>query len=181
MRTLRSIGGLLALACLPLSGCSLFSPLPLWELAKVTGSLASSAISVGPSSASRTVFHPHARFDRVCIEYNRDSQSADLVPALQAELQRHAIASRVYEAGTVNAGCEVWLRYWAYIEWGVPPLGNAYKPYLNAATLALQGPDGTLLSTSQYALDGVLGLGRWSDTRSKLAPVVVALLTGSEP
>jgi hypothetical protein len=159
-----------------LSGCSVFSPLPLWELTKATGSLAASAIAMGPSSASRTVVHPHAPVQRLCIEYNRDSQSAELVPALQAELAQRAISSRVYEPGSQVAHCEVWLRYSAAIEWGLPPMASNYKPYLEGATLALHDRDGRLLATSSYQLDGTLGLGRWADTRSKLAPVVTALL-----
>lgn len=170
---------LLPAACL-LPGCSVFSPVPLWELTKATGALAANALSVAPSTASQTVFHGPMPGQRLCIEYNRDNQAADLVPALQAELAERGIRSRVYEAGTAAAQCEVWLRYQAAIDWAVPPLANGYRPYLDSATLVLLGPDGRLLASSRYVLDGAFGLGRWADTRSKLAPVVTALLTGVE-
>jgi hypothetical protein len=136
-----------------LSGCSVFSPAPLWELAKAGGSLASSALSAAqPSTAVNTVRHPHALPRQVCIEFNRDSQSADMVPALQAELLSRGVPSRVYDAGSVVPDCTHWLRYQARIDWGVPPLGNSFQ------------------------LEGLFSMGRWADSRAKLQPAVQALL-----
>ncbi|OYT87728.1 MAG: cell division protein FtsI [Burkholderiales bacterium PBB6] len=160
-----------------LGGCSVFSPVPLWELAKAGGSLASSALSAAqPSTAVNTVRHPHALPRQVCIEFNRDSQSADLVPALQAELFSRGVPSRVYDAGSVVPDCTHWLRYQARIDWGVPPLGNSYRPFLESATLALSDPQGRLLATSSFQLEGLFSMGRWADSRAKLQPAVQALL-----
>lgn len=178
------------LAALPaaalLAGCSVFSPVPTWELLKAGSSAAGAALAYAPSgaSASQTVHHGSAIPGSVCIEFNRSVQAVDLVPALQAELREHQVTSRVYEPGINSPDCAVWLRYVASIEWGTPPLASGYRPYLSAAALSLHRADGRLLATSAYLPEeswtAPLAMGRWSSTRSKLAPVVKALLTGFE-
>jgi hypothetical protein len=169
---------LIALWLAPLAACSVFSPAPAWELVKAAGSAGSAALAYGPSEASQTVHHGEAPVSSLCIEYNRDAQAADLVPALQAELRELRVDSRVYEAGIMPPRCEVWLRYAASIQWGTPPLSSAYKSYLSAASLSLHRANGRLMASSSYELDERLGIGRWASTRSKLAPVVKALITG---
>ena len=170
-------------ACLPVScmlqtGCSIVTPLPLWELTKTTGMVAAAAIPYGGSEASNTVYHLHAPFRNLCIEFNPDSAVTDVVPALQIELRKHRIESRVYEPGTTTDECGIWLRYVASIVWDVPPLSGTYKPYVNTAALTLQATNGAVLSSSQYELGSAFGMGKWASTQSKLAPVVTALLTG---
>jgi hypothetical protein len=160
------------------AGCSIVTPVPLWELAKTTGMVAAAAIPYGASEASNTVYHLHAPFRNVCIEFNPDSAVADVVPALQIELRKHRVESRVYEAGTATDACSVWLRYAASIVWDVPPLSGTYKPYVNSAALTLQATNGSVLSSSQYEIGSVFGMGKWASTQTKLAPVVTALLTG---
>lgn len=181
MRTaLQRLAGL-ALASAGLSGCSILSPVPLWEVTKVAGSAAGVAIDYGPSRASQTVYHLHPSFRQLCIEFNPDAPTEEIVPALQAELRSHQVDSRVYERGSRLTECRVWLRYAAQIEWGSPPFRDGWRPYLSSAALTLQTADGTVLSSSRYELDGgVLASGKWTATRSKLAPVVTALLTGFE-
>jgi hypothetical protein len=167
-----------------LSGCSIFSPLPLIELAKAGAGATSAVIAHGPSSARNTVYHEHASVDDVCIEVGPHTTDADVVPALQAELGRHDIHSRLYEAAPAHpprgAPCRFWMEYAAEIEWGIPPLAGGYSPYLSAASLTLRDADGLVLSTSSYRLDGFFQMGKWSPTRDKLAPVVTALITGFE-
>ena len=167
-----------------LGGCSVLSPAPTWELIKAGSGVAGMALAYGPSSASQTVHHGDAVPARVCIEFNRDVQATELVPALLAELREHRVAGRVYEPGQGLPDCAVWLRYVASIQWGTPPLSSDYRAYLAAASLSLHRADGRLLASSSYLLDegwgAPLGMGRWSSTRSKLAPVVKALLTGFE-
>jgi hypothetical protein len=175
-RPRNGVGLAAVLSCTLLQGCSLFSPMPLWELVKATGALASSAISVAPAQATRTVLHGRNRVQNVCIEFNQAGQLIDLVPALQNELKAHAVDSRVYGNGVQVSECEVWLRYTASIEWGLPPLATDYRAYLDSATLAMHDRQGRLLATSSYEIDATFGMGRWADTRSKLAPVVAALL-----
>ena len=172
-----SLGLLLPLALLQ-SGCSVFSAEPLWELAKAGGALVQGAVTeVGPSQARDTVVYAHGPIQRLCVEYNRSSQAADLLPALVAELQAQHIESRVYEAGGRNDQCDVWLRYTASIQWAVPPTGSDYRPYLDRATLVLNGADGRVLATSSFVLDdGLMSMGRWASTRDKLAPAVKALV-----
>ena len=169
---------LLAAAAAALPGCSVISPAPVIELVKATGAVAVSAISHGPSSAKNTVYHEHKTLDAVCVEYNPLTPDPDIAPALQAELRSHEIDSRIYEEGGTPSSCKFRVTYTADIEWGTPPFGSGYKAYMRDATLTLRDEYGTVLSSSAYALDGAFQMGKWSTSRSKLAPVVTALVTG---
>lgn len=171
----------LATASLVLSGCSIVSPLPVWELAKATGGLATMAMQSEPGAASDTVHHVHAPFTELCIEFNPQTQTADVLPALQTALRNHHIESRVYERPIAGARCQVWLRYSSLMEWGQPTLSERYQSYVSAASLSLQSAQGTVLSSSHYALDPVFGASKWASTYDKLAPVVAALVTGVVP
>jgi hypothetical protein len=168
----------LAGACVALAGCSVISPAPVLELIKATGAVAASAIAHGPSSARNTVYHEHAALDAVCVEYNPQTPDPDIAPALQAELHDHAIESRIYEEGGAPSTCKFRVTYTADIEWGTPPFASGYKSYIRDATLTLRDENGTVLSSSAYSLDGVFQMGKWATSRSKLAPVVTALVTG---
>ena len=168
-------------ACLGLAGCSLLSPAPTWELVKATGSATSLAIGRSPSHATNTVHFGDAPVKRLCIEFNRNAPLPDLVPALQAELRGIGVASRVYEAGAGADDCEVWLRYAATVDWDTPPFGDAARPYLSAASMSLQRSGGALLASSGYSVDDAgFGASKWATTRTKLAPVVRALIQGFE-
>jgi hypothetical protein len=173
----------MAIGCALQTGCSIFSPVPLWELAKSAGVMASTAIPYAPSEASNTVYHLHPSFQKLCIEYNPDTAVSDVVPALQIELHKHQIESRVYEAGPLTAStlseeCRVWLKYSAYIAWDVPPMGSVYQSYVTTAALTLRDSNGAVLSSSHYELGTGFGTSKWASTQRKLAPVVTALLTG---
>jgi len=176
MSTHRTLALTLAVAVLP--GCSILSPIPLLELAKASGSAAASAISTGPSSAKNSVYHEHRTLDTVCVEYNPQTPDPDIAPALQAELKIHEIESRIYEMGSAPPSCHFRITYTAAIEWGTPPLASGYKSYIRDATLTLRDENGLVLSSSAYSLDGVFEMGKWATSRSKLAPVVTALVTG---
>jgi hypothetical protein len=176
MKSLQII--LLPAAALALGGCSIVSPVPALELVKATGAVAMSAISTGPSSAKNTVYHEHRALDAVCVEYNPLTPDPDIAPALQAELHNHEIDSRIYEEGGAPSSCKFRVTYTANIEWGTPPFATGYKSYIRDATLTLRDENGTVLSSSAYALDGAFQMGKWSSSRSKLAPVVTALVTG---
>lgn len=175
-RIIRLGAGLLATWAL--GGCTVFSSAPLWEVAKVAGMAASH--SLGQSKAINTIYQPHDPVTRVCIEFNRDTQVADFIPALQAELKSRQVQSQVYEAGVVLDSCAVWLRYNAYMQWAQPPLSEKYKSYMTAATLVLQSDDGRILASSSYETNDNFGVAKWTSTRSKIAPVVAALMTGAE-
>ena len=168
----------LAAAIVVLPGCSIISPVPLVELVKATGAVAVSAISTGPSHSRNTVYHEHKALDAVCVEYNPLTPDPDIAPALQAELRNHEIDSRIYEEGGAPSSCHFRVTYTADIEWGTPPFASGYKSYIRDATLTLRDENGTVLSSSAYALDGTFQMGKWSTSRSKLAPVVTALVTG---
>jgi len=160
------------------TGCSILSPLPLWELAKGTATIATGAMSKGSTSASNTIYHLHPQFKDVCIEYNPQAEVTDMVPLLQTVLRDHGIESRVYERFVLQPQCEVWLRYVAEVEWALPPLEDQYKLNVSAFSLKLQQANGLVLSSSDYRDNGFLGRGKWASTRDKLKPVVSALLTG---
>jgi len=168
----------LALTLAALQGCSVVSPVPVLELVKATGAVAVSAISTGPSHAKNTVYHEHKALDVVCVEYNPLTPDPDIAPALQAELRNHAIDSRIYEEGGAPPSCRFRVTYTADIEWGTPPFGSGYKSYLRDATVTLRDESGAVLSSSAYSLDGAFQMGKWATSRSKLAPVVTALVTG---
>jgi hypothetical protein len=170
-------------ACVLQAGCSIVSPVPLWELAKSAGMVASAAIPYSSSEASNTVYHLHPTFQNLCIEFNPESAVPDVIPALQIELRKHQIESRVYDTTPLTAGalieeCRVWLKYRAYIAWDIPPMSDGYRSYVNTASLTLQTANGVVLSTSNYELGTGFGAGKWASTQSKLAPVVTALVTG---
>ncbi|MET0519728.1 MAG: cell division protein FtsI [Burkholderiaceae bacterium] len=171
-----------ATALLALGGCSVLSPMPAWELVKATGGATATALNYGPAKASNTVHHGDAppRSGLLCIEYNRETQLDELVPALQAELREQGLESRVYEQGTGLQECRFWLRYVATIQWAVPPLASSYRAYLSSAALSLHKADGSLMASSMYAAEDELSIGRWSTTRRKIAPVVKAVITGFE-
>jgi hypothetical protein len=165
-------------AAVVLPGCSIISPVPVIELAKGAGAVAVSAISHGPSSAKNTVYHEHRALDTVCVEYNPLTPDPEIAPALQAELRNHEIDSRIYEEGGAPSSCHFRVTYTADIEWDTPPFASGYKSYIRDATLTLRDENGTVLSSSAYSLDGVFQMGKWATSRSKLAPVVTALVTG---
>lgn len=170
----------LTASSLTLSGCSLLSPVPLWELAKASGTAVNSAVANGgPSSATNTVVHDHPPIQYVCIEYNPASQVADIVPAIQAELKTHHIESRVFDVSVVRYSCDIWLRYNAYQEWDIPPLGGEYNKYVSAATVSLFTDGGQLIASSSYEKPGAFGVGKWASTRSKIAPVITAITSNS--
>lgn len=169
------------LSPLLLSACSVVSPHPLWELAKASGATVGAAVgSAAPSKAINTVYHLHPPVRSVCIEFNPETQVPDLVPALQIELKTRLVDSRVYETRSATGLCKYWLRYSAYTELDIPPLGSDYKPYMKSATLTLWNGSDQILASSQYDPGGPFGAGKWASTRAKIAPVVRALITGDE-
>lgn len=170
----------LATASLALSGCSILTPEPVWELAKATASVASLAVSAAPSKSTNTVRHFNGSVASLCIRFNPETQVADMLPALQAELLKHSVESRVYDTTMPAETCGIWLKYMAQIDYDMPPFSDQYKPFVRAATLSLRTAQGQVLSTSQYELDGGFSQGKWTSTREKMSPVITALLTGAE-
>ena len=161
-----------------LSGCSILSPIPLWEMTKAAGSGASLGMQSAAGEAVDTVYHLHAPFKSVCIEFNPGTQVSDVLPALQRALKLHAIDSRVYEATGPVAACPVWLRYTTLMEWDKAPMSERYQSYVSEASLTLQSAQGAVLSSSRYMVDPVFATSKWASTFDKLAPVVSALITG---
>ena len=171
---------LASLLCLYLAGCSILSPSPAWELVKATGGLATMAIQSAPGEASNTIIHAYAPFKELCIEYNPQTQVADIVQVLQTALRNNNIESRLYEGPMPADKCGVWLKYSAYIDWEIPPMGDRYRSYVFSAALTLKSDKGLVLATSSYLLDSSMGLSKWASTGDKLTPVVNALLASTQ-
>jgi len=169
-----------AVASLSLSGCSILSPLPLWEMAKATGSMVTGSIQ-DTGQASNTVYHEHAPFTSLCIEYNPQTQTADVVPALQLALRTYQIDSRVFESAANAPNCPVWLRYSAQMEWDISPQSERYQAYISKAALTLQTDRGQVLSSSYYTVGDGYFASKWASPQDKLAPVVRALVTKPMP
>ncbi len=164
-----------------LSGCSVISPVPLWELAKGAGSAVNAAVGVAPGDAVNVVYHPHAPVREVCIEYNPDCQVPDLIPALQAQLNIRGVSSRVYESSTNVGFCSHWIRYSAFVAWEASAPGKPYVNYVSKITLTMFSVGGQVLSSGAYASDqGYFGGGKWASVQSKLSPVVQVLINGPE-
>ena len=163
-----------------LGGCSIFSAAPTLELIKAAGTATSYALAGIPAKAQDTVVHPHDRIDMVCIAWNPQVPQADFVPALQTALVKQKVNSRVYDGPATPQQCPVWLYYSARMDWGTPPWGTSPQLYVTQATLSLRKPDGTLLSSSHYVLNGAFQLGKWAAVSDLIQPVVVALLDGKE-
>lgn len=161
---------------LGLSGCSVLSPVPLWELTKGAGHAASHFL--GSPRAVNTLSQNAVMPRKLCILHNPHVQSAQVLPALQGEFWRRGVPSRILEAQASDAHCDTWLRYDATIELAVPPFEDGHRPVLTAATLTLMTPQGQTLATSRYETSGIFVSSKWHSTRAKLAPVVAALLSG---
>lgn len=171
----------LTVASLSLAGCSILSPVPLWELAKATGEMTTRTIQSAEGEASNTVYHAHAPFSKLCIEYNPQTQAADVIPALQLALRAHQIDSRVFESAISAPNCPIWLRYSAQMEWDKAPLSDRYEAYISQAALTLQNNRGQVLSSSYYTVGDSYRTSKWASVQDKLTPVVSALITGVIP
>ncbi|WP_298009271.1 cell division protein FtsI [uncultured Aquabacterium sp.] len=165
-------------ALLALSGCSLLSISPTVEVVKAAGLAASNVLHTAPTSARDVVWHPHPAYDNLCIELNRVAHPHDVVPSIQAELAALGVQSRVYEASGVPFTCRVVLSYTAFIQWEVPTFGTDAEPYLAMASLTVR-EQGRVLANASFALDA-MGFGKWAATRSKLAPLVRAVVRGPD-
>lgn len=175
------VAGLLVLAGLGGSGCSVLSPAPTLELVKAAGTAASLAVARhGPLTASSSVYHSPADWPVLCIEFNPSVAVPDLVNALQAELRRHAVPTRVLESQAPAHLCAHWLRYQATVAWDLRPVERRLDMYIDHLSLTVQDSQGRVLSHS--ALDSVDGwfVARWASTRAKVVPVVKALLDGGQ-
>lgn len=176
-RAWRSSARVVALAASVLPGCSLMSTL---ELASLAGQAAHTGLQyVTPARSTNTVHLGAAVPREACIEHNPFVGSPDVLPALLAELGEHGVRIRVL-AADAGVPCATWIRYAAVIQWDVPPFEQDQQPYLSQASLSMVTGDGRLLSQSEYRLEGSLPFRKWTSTRSKLQPVVNALLTGVE-
>lgn len=136
------------------------------------------AVSLTSSSPAHTVQHPHDAFQGACIELNRASGMADFVPALQSELSKSGVESRVY-GDAMPASCRFTIHYSSSIAWGKRMFEDDFSPYMSEARLELR-ENGKILAASSYR-PSVLGTDKWSATADKLAPAVRALVRAAAP
>ncbi|TWC63164.1 cell division protein FtsI [Herbaspirillum sp. SJZ099] len=162
-----------------LSGCIVMSSNPLVDAASVIGYAASGVKGMTPNPPINPVVYNKDPIREVCIEWNGAVALSDFVPGLQAELQRHGVSSRVYDAGTQSPGCPVTLTYVGYVKWDTKVFSDAYTPYLTYAALTLRR-DGRVLGSAQYRI-GSFAQDKWASVNDKLGPLVDALLPGNPP
>ncbi|WP_157288220.1 cell division protein FtsI [Uliginosibacterium gangwonense] len=174
-RTL-ALSVILACVMASTSGCLIATPSPAVEMLQMTIATASGLVSLTPVSAQNVVAHKYPTPQSVCIEQNPNAPMPDLVSAIQMEIQAHRIESRVYGPGGAPSDCEATLNYSAIMAWDKPMFSDDYRNYMSEATLVLRA-SGKVLATASYQTRQ-WGSGKWSSTRSKIAPVVDALLTG---
>lgn len=172
---------LLAGAVAGTAGCSVLSPTPTLELVKAAGAAATLAVSrAGPVTASSTAFHLPAGLSALCIEFNPQVPLPDLVNALQVELRRHDVATRVFDVHSPPAACPHWLRYRAGVAWDTRPTDRRLEMYLESLDLVVQDERGRVLSHSSLDPVDSWYTGKWTTTRTKVAPVIRSLLEGQE-
>lgn len=141
------------------------------ELASIT---ATNAASIAPSKPADPVVHQYDRFNIVCIQINHESSVSDFVPALQAELARNGVESRVYEV--LPPDCRYSIEYRTQLQWDQRLFSSDYSPYMSSAYLELR-ENGRLMASSNYE-PSVLNYDKWSSTRDKIAPSVRVLVYG---
>lgn len=144
------------------------------EAVSLLGSAVSGVTSMTPSAPQHTIVFAHAPIKEICIEWNGAVALSDFIPSLQTELQRHGVASRVYDVGTQPANCPITLAYNAAVKWDTRVFSSDYSPYLTFASITLR-KDGRVLGSGQYRV-GSIAQDKWSSTASKIGPVVDTLL-----
>lgn len=110
----------------------------------------------------------------LCIEENPKVMVRDFVPVLQEGFSRHGIATQLY-AQIPRAECPYMLTYTARRTWDM-------TPYLSSAQLTILGPRRQVMAKANYHLRGKGGLSlmKWQGTKSKMDPVIDALLSAAK-
>ncbi len=161
--------------CALLPGCVVMSPSPAVEALNLLSAAGTSAVSMMATTPQNVITRPHDTVRLICIEFNRSTEVPDLVPAIQLELRRLEIDSRLYAAGTVPTDCPMTLNYSASMQWGQHGFFNSeYQAYMTTAELILRS-NGKVVSSASYR-PGVMSMDKWQSTSYKIAPVVQALL-----
>ncbi|MDP5240358.1 hypothetical protein Q9Q94_12515 [Uliginosibacterium sp. 31-16] len=133
------------------------------------------AAVTAPSAPGNAVVHPYERFDGACIELNPSSNVADFVPAVQVELARHGVSSRVYGANFPET-CRYSIHYVTQLEWGRHWFSPEYVAYMSAARIELR-EHGQVLAAASYK-PSILGYDKWASTQEKIAPAVRVVAYG---
>lgn len=158
-----------------LGGCVIFAPSPAVTALEMASIAATNAVTLAPSVPANAVVHSYDRFKGACIELNRSSSVADFVPALQAELAKNGVESRVYES-IIPSDCRYTIHYATSVGWGLRMFSSEYSAYITEARLELR-EHGRILAASGYK-PATLGYDKWSPTSDKIAPSVRVLAYG---
>ena len=121
------------------------------------------SISVQPINRSANLKH-------ICIHENVMVVDDSLLTALKAGFNRHHISTQVF-TGNPPIGCEYILTYTAL--WSID-----FATYLSDAEIGIKHK-GNIIASAKYRLrgdGGGLSLMKWQDTKTKIDPVIDALL-----
>jgi len=166
---------LICLSVLCLSGCVVMTPSAELKALELVSVAVTNASTLAPSTAENSVIHPYERFDGACIELNPVSNVADFVPAMQIELAKHGVSSRVY-ASNLPETCRYSIHYVAQVEWGKHWFSPDYKSYMSGARIELRSY-GKVLAAASYK-PSLLGYDKWASTQDKIAPAVRVIAYG---
>jgi hypothetical protein len=158
-----------------LSACMVMTPSPAIEAVNLVTSTLVTGASMQPGKARDAVAHPHEHIDEICIEVNPDAPFHDFVAAVQTELRKNGIDSRLYDAGSYPLSCRATLDYSAFLDWDRRALSDDYSPYLIHASFTLRS-NGRVLASSSYEQGQ---LDKWASTRTKISGAVKELLAGN--
>lgn len=160
-----------AVAALLLSGCITVQslPSPARDVFTFTFSTANELQAFAEKARQRAE-RRQAPYKRICIQWNPAVTVPDLVRVVEDGMQRRGVATQVYPAGSIPAGC-VTLLYAATRVW------EQDAAYLSYATMALQ-QDGRVLGRVVYE---PRVMDRWASTEAKLVFLVDQLLFGLQP
>jgi hypothetical protein len=125
------------------------------------------SVAVKPVSADNRIEH-------ICIQDNPRVQVGDFVAVMQEGFQNHGITSQVFK-DTAPARCLFTSTYTAQRTWDM-------AMYMTDARVDILR-DGRSIASAVYHLKGGggLSLNKWANTRTKMLPVIDALLAQVTP
>lgn len=159
-----------------LSGCSVFSPAPLWELTKATGAVVAGALSeTEPSAPELAQAATRPPPPELCIAHDGGLLAHALVPAAQVALHARGVSTRLVAAGERPAGCQDWLSLQGRTEWAPGLWSN--RPSLQVLDLHLQWLDaqGRVQAWARADSEPAALLGTRASPRQQLSPLIAAL------
>ncbi len=160
------------LCVLSLSGCVTVLSVPLDDALNLVVAGYSELVAASGSDlepcALRYPLHS------ICIEYNPEVATTELIPSLQRRFRQLQIETTLYAPGAVPLMCEATLRYVASRGWSNHFMSSDKQAYLGEADLFLY-QNGQVMASAHYQTSR-LGYEKWTATSSKTDPVVDELV-----